>query len=82
MRALEIANLPDDLYEQIEKLARVRGTSVGDVAADMIARALTGADEADARLMADIRAEREELARRGVWATREDIQEAKVRGRE
>lgn len=81
MRVLEIANLSDEIYEQIEKLARVRGSSAGDVAADMIAKALTGAEEAEARLMSDIRAEREALARRGVWTTAEEVQEAKTQGR-
>jgi len=82
MRTLEPLQLPDELYEQVEKLARVRGTSVGAVVADFVAKALTGADQEEARLMADIRAGREEMARRGIWATAEQIQADKVRGRE
>jgi hypothetical protein len=81
MRTLENFTLSDDLYVQLEKLARVRGTTPGDVAADFIKRALTGADEVEARLMADIRAEREALARRGFKSTAEEIQAAKLEGR-
>ena len=81
MRTLEPLQLPDELYEQVEKLARVRGTSVGEVVADFVAKALTGADQEEARLMADIRADREEMARRGIWATAEHIQADKVWGR-
>ena len=82
MKALEIPNLPDDIYDQIERLARVRGTTVANVAADFLTKALTGADEAEARLMADIRADREQMAREGVWITDADIREGREWGRE
>ena len=81
MRTLEAVQLPDELYEQVEKLARVRGTSTAAVVADFVAKALTGADEEEARLMADIRADREEMAHRAIWSTAEQIQADKVRGR-
>lgn len=81
MPALEIPNLPEDVFKQIETLARVRGQSVGDVAADFLRKALTGEDEAEAKLLADIRREREELAAKGVYLTKEMINEAKAWGR-
>lgn len=82
MRTLEIPNLPDELYQQIEKLARVRGKSVGEVAAEVIAKGLTGNDAAEAKLMSEVRAEREEMARRGVSITDADVRAAKAWGRE
>lgn len=81
MRTLEIANLPDELYEQIEKLARVKGWSVSELATDMLARGLATDSEAEATLMAEIRAERESMAQRGVKITDEDIRAAKDWGR-
>ena len=82
MRTLEIANLPDELYEQIEKLARVKGRSVNELAADMLAKGLAIDSEAEATLMAKIRADREAMAQRGVRITDEDIRVAKNWGRE
>lgn len=81
MPMLEIPNLPEELYQQIETLARVRGKSVSEVAADFLAKALADDEETEARLMAEIRAEREEMAKRGVWITEEDINEARNWGR-
>jgi plasmid stability protein len=81
MRTLEVAELPDEVYEQLEKLARVRGSSVADVAADLLTKAFKGEDEAEARLMADLRADRTEMARRGVWVTQEQVEDAINRGR-
>lgn len=81
MRTLEIANLPDDLYEQIEKLARVKGRSVGELAADMLAKGLSIDQEAEAALMAEIRAERDAMAMRGVKITDADIRASKNWGR-
>jgi plasmid stability protein len=82
MRTLEIANLPDELYQQIEKLARVKGRSVSELAADMLAKGLAEDSDAEAALMAEIRAGREVMANRGVWITDEDIRVAKNWGRE
>lgn len=81
MRTLEIANIPDELYEQIEKLARVKGCSVSALAADVLAKGMAGDEDREAALMAEIRAEREALAKRGVWVTDEDIRSAKNWGR-
>lgn len=77
MPTLEIPNLPPEVYQQIEKLARVRGKSVADVAADFLAKALTNDDEAEARLMAEVRADRERMAQRGVRLTETELREAR-----
>lgn len=82
MRTLEIANIPDKLYEQLEKLARVKGCSVSEMAADMLAKGLAVDPDAESALMAEIRAERDAMAKRGVWITDEDIRVAKIWGRE
>jgi hypothetical protein len=79
MKTIHIPNLPDEVYAQIEKLAKVRGTTPADVAANFITRALTGFDEA--KLMEEIRADREAMAARGVWITDADIREARDWGR-
>lgn len=81
MRTLEIPNLPDETYELIEKLAKIKGRSISDLAIDLLAKGLEGDAAAEAALMAQIRAEREELARRGVWITNNDIRAAKTYGR-
>lgn len=83
MKTLEIPNLPDEIYEEIEKLARVRGKAVSEVAADFIAKGLRGDDIVEAQLLADIRADREEMARRGVpFLTEAALQQMKREGRE
>ena len=82
MRTLEIPNLPEPLYQQIERLARLRGRPVGDVAAEFLARGIAATEAAEETLLAEIRAEREEMARRGVFLTDEDIRRAKGWGRE
>jgi hypothetical protein len=81
MRTLQIPNLPDETYELIEKLARVRGCSICELAADLLAKGLAGNPAAEAALLEQIRIEREEMARRGVWITDEDIRAAKNYGR-
>jgi hypothetical protein len=81
MKTLEIANLPEEVYQHIEKLARVRGKAVGEVAADYIAKGLAAEEAAQAQVMAEIRTEREEMAKRGVYITEERVREAKNWGR-
>ncbi|MDB5296552.1 MAG: hypothetical protein JWO31_2535 [Phycisphaerales bacterium] len=81
MKPLEITNLPDEVYERIEKLARASGTSVADVAASFITEAVAGGDEAEVRLLADVRAEREQMASEGVWITDADIRAGREWGR-
>jgi hypothetical protein len=84
MKSLEIPNLPDELYDAMEKLARARGVTIGDVAADAISKAFRSDDEstAEARLMEEVRAEREVMAARGVFLTDEFLDAAKKWGRE
>jgi acetolactate synthase small subunit len=81
MRSVDLSPMPDELYKEVENLARVRGTTVADVVITLIARTLAGSDEREERLMAEIRARREELARRGFVGTAAEIQNAKVEGR-
>jgi len=81
MATLEIPNLPDELYREIEKLARVRGTTIAAVARDMLAKGMGGPDSREEKLLSDIRAEREAMARRGVNATEQEIREARDQGR-
>ena len=82
MRTLEIPNLPDELVEQIEKLARLRGISISEQAAEFLAKGVAADDVAEQLLLAEIRLEREELARRGVRITDDEITQAKNWGRE
>jgi hypothetical protein len=82
MRAIKIPNVPDNLYLELEKLARVRGSSIADVAAEFLVRGLTSDDAHEARLLAELRSGREALSSRGVFASDEEIREAKKWGRE
>jgi len=72
--------VPDDLFKELEERARARGISVDGEAAELLARALDR-DKRESQLMSEIRKEREELARRGVFLTDEIIQQAKNWGR-
>ena len=78
----EIQGLSEELYQQIHKLARVRGKPIGEVAAKFVAQGVAADEEAEQKLLAETRAEREEMARRGVFLTDQDIHEAKNWGRE
>jgi hypothetical protein len=82
MRAIEIPNVPENLYQELEKLARVRGSSIADVAAEFLVRSLTTDDAHEARLLAELRTGRDELANRGMFATDDEIREAKKWERE
>ena len=82
MRSLEIPNLPDDVYAQIEKRARLHGKSVAEHAAEILARGLATDDTDEANLLQEIRADRQRLADRGVFITDEDIRRARELGRE
>jgi hypothetical protein len=81
MASLEIPNIPESLYREMEKLARVRGTTLAEVATSILARGIGPDDAYEKQLTAEIAKEREEMAGRGVWVTNEDIQEAKNWGR-
>ncbi len=84
MKSLEIPNIPDDVYAETERLARVRGVSVSEVATAVISNALVGetASAVEARLMAEVRAERDAMKAKGVFLTDEFLDEAKKWGRE
>jgi plasmid stability protein len=81
MPTLEIRNVPDEIYEWIEKLAKVRGKTISELAAELLRKGLQGDPVAEAALLEEIRADREELARRGVRISDEDIRAAKNYGR-
>lgn len=85
MKHLEIPNLPDGAYERIERQAQGAGRSVADEVVSILERAL-GEEESDeereARIVAEAKANREELARKGVFATEEFIDAAIKWGRE
>ncbi len=82
MATLEIPNLPDEVYRQIAEHARLRGRTVSQLAAELIAQALATDEQAEAKLLEEIRAEREALARRGVFITDEDIRRGREWGRQ
>lgn len=77
------ANLtvPDEVYDLIERRARATGRSAAEEAADMLARG-AAAEQAEAELLDDIRRGHEEMARKGVFVTDEDILAAIEWGRE
>jgi hypothetical protein len=81
MKSLQIVELPDEVYDVIENRARQTGRSPAEQAAEMLAR--SAAEELrEATLMEEIRKDREEMARKGVYLTEEDIQSAIDWGRE
>jgi hypothetical protein len=82
MRTIEIPDLSDEIYAQIEKLARVRGKSVAQQAAEFLQKAVGADEQAEEQLLADVRADRDAMAKRGVFATDDDIKAAKNWGRE
>jgi plasmid stability protein len=82
MRTLEISNLPDELYHQIEKLAQLHGRSISEEAADFLSRGLSQDDEREAKLMEEIRASREALARRDVHITSDQLRADRNWGRD
>jgi plasmid stability protein len=82
MRSLEIPNLPDEVYAQIEKHARLRGKSVAEHAAEILAQSLATDDADDANLLQEIRADRQRLADRGVFITDDNLRRAQESGRE
>ena len=72
--------VPDALLQQIQERARARGTTIDAQAAELLADALSR-EKAEEQLLAEIRKERDEMARRGVFLSNEAIQEAKNWGR-
>ncbi len=80
MAPLQISDLPENIYRQLEQQAREIGVTVAKCAAMLLARAVEE-EEREQHLLAEIRREREELARKGVYATQAIIDEAKRWGR-
>ena len=83
MRQLENINLPDELYDLVEKAARQRQCSVADQAAEFVAKGLA-ADKVPILLTA---AENMQLAdevrgqTKGTWLTEDFIRRARNEGR-
>ena len=81
MKHLEIPDLPDEVYEVIERRARAAGHSPAVEAAEMLTRNIA-AEEREEALLAAIRKDHEEMAAKGIFMTEEDIQAAIEWGRE
>ena len=81
MKHLDIPDLPDDVYNFIERRARATGRTPAEEAADMLARSAM-AERKEAELLEEIRRGHEEMAHKGIFATREDILSAIEWGRE
>jgi cytochrome c-type biogenesis protein CcmH/NrfG len=69
------------MFQEIEARARAQNTTVTAQAVELLAKALA-VDPREAELLAEIRREREEMAKAGVYITDESIAEAKNWGRE
>jgi hypothetical protein len=78
MRTLTV---PEEIFQQIESRARAQGTTVDVQAADLLSKALAE-DFREAELLAEIRLDREEMAKGSVFLTDESIAEAKNWGRQ
>jgi predicted transcriptional regulator len=81
MQAALTLSLPDDLLKQIEERARERGRPV-DMEAVQILRQFFEDDAREAQMMEEIRKDREEAARQGLFIDDEFINQAKRWGRE
>jgi plasmid stability protein len=82
MATVKQIELPDELVRAIERRAAIFGHSFEEqVVSDLRFFAKEKEELAEEQLMVAVRREREELATRGVWATEEEINAAKVRGR-
>jgi plasmid stability protein len=85
MATLELQNMPEELMEEIRRRARSHGVSVEEqVVRDLSAipnEPPARTDEEEEKMLEEIRREREELASRGVFITKEMIDEAKNWGR-
>ncbi len=83
MRSLEIANLPDGMYQRIEEQAAAHGTTVSQEAAELLAKALADDDTRETELLAELAAGRAELKAKGIPSISEtEIQDMKQWGRE
>jgi len=73
--------VPKGTVHRIEERARVRGNSISAEAAELLLKVLDE-EEHEAKLMEEVRKDREEAAKQGVYITDEFIREAKNWGRE
>lgn len=81
MKNLHLTEVPDDVYDAIERRARAAGRTPEKEAAEMLARNVAD-EQHEAALLEEIRKDREEMAKKGVYLTEEDIQSAIDWGRE
>jgi len=72
--------IPKSIVHRLEERARIHGKPVATEAAELLSRALDE-DEREANLLEEIRKDREEAAKQGVYITDELIREAKNWGR-
>ena len=82
MKNLHLTELPDHVYDAIERRARAAGRSPEQEAAEMLARDVAAGEQNEADLLDEIRRERDEMAKKGIYLTVEDIQSAIDWGRE
>jgi hypothetical protein len=81
MKSLQIPEIPDAVYDVIERRARQTGRSPAEEAAHMLAR-VADDELREAELMEEIRQGLAEQASKGVYITGEEMQAAIDRGRE
>jgi hypothetical protein len=77
MPKLEIPDVPDQLYRQIEESARRKGVPLGQEAAELLAKGAADDEAREAQLLAETRRDRESL---DLYLTDADISEAKREG--
>jgi hypothetical protein len=75
MKHLEILDLPDAVYEAIERRARAAGHAPAAEAVKLLSLGVE-AELKEQVLLEEIRKDRDEMARRGIFLTDEDIQSA------
>ena len=80
MSALNV-QLSEALHLAIQQQASAFGMNVEEYAASLLARAIEGATR-ESHLMEEIRRDREEMARQGVYITEDFIRQAKQWGRD
>src|SRR4051812_22127173 len=77
MHRLEIPNLPDDVYVELEKRARLRGRSIAEEAVQSLAKAVLDDELTEEQLLAQIskrtRGDDRRLPHRGRTPKRETI---------
>jgi plasmid stability protein len=81
MKILQIPEVPDELYVELERRAKAEGTTLGAHAAELLARAVRVEESQEADLLAEIRAARSAMAAAGIVMTDEDLHDARNWGR-